>query len=150
MKSKKNTKPLDIIPDDAEKRTSLLVSGVVWNAGQRQMSRKGFNGNFSAYIADLIRRDEERELELDVLRYVSDSGKKGKTVSGRGVDELAVQAAAREIVRRATHKIVKKSHGGGARSHSSDQPSAQASGRAPESTSRVILGFRPAPVSPQS
>jgi hypothetical protein len=34
---------------------------VVWGAAQEMMEAKGFNDNFSAYVADLIRRDKERQ-----------------------------------------------------------------------------------------
>lgn len=40
-------------------RTTVSMSKVVWLMAEQMMDTKGFNGNFSAYIADLIRRDQE-------------------------------------------------------------------------------------------
>ena len=45
-----------------DKRTTVSLAHVVWVMAEEQMETKGFNDNFSAYIADLIRRDKEREL----------------------------------------------------------------------------------------
>ena len=41
------------------KRGSVSLSKVIWDKAEQAMRRKGFNGNFSAYVADLIRNDSE-------------------------------------------------------------------------------------------
>jgi hypothetical protein len=43
-----------------DKRTTVSLAGVVWKWAEEMMVAKGFNDNFSAYVADLIRRDKER------------------------------------------------------------------------------------------
>ena len=43
-----------------DKRTTVSLADVVWKMAEEQMAAKGFNDNFSSYIADLIRRDKER------------------------------------------------------------------------------------------
>lgn len=39
------------------KRGSVSLAQVIWDKAAECMARKGFNGNFSAYVADLIRQD---------------------------------------------------------------------------------------------
>lgn len=41
-------------------RTTVTLADVVWDMAQVRMQERGFNGNFSSYVADLIRRDMER------------------------------------------------------------------------------------------
>lgn len=41
-------------------RTTVSMANVVWEMALEMMKLKGFNENFSAYVADLIRRDKER------------------------------------------------------------------------------------------
>lgn len=43
-----------------DKRTTISLAEVVWAQAEFLMERKGFNKNFSAYVADLVRRDHER------------------------------------------------------------------------------------------
>lgn len=43
-----------------DKRTTVSLAPVLWVMAEAQMERKGFNNNFSSYVADLIRRDHER------------------------------------------------------------------------------------------
>lgn len=40
-------------------RTTVSLAVVVWEMAEGLMDAKGFNSNFSAYVADLIRRDKE-------------------------------------------------------------------------------------------
>lgn len=42
-------------------RTSISLSDVVYKFAVQQMELKGFNGNMSSYVADLIRRDHEHQ-----------------------------------------------------------------------------------------
>ncbi|HEY5910857.1 MAG TPA: hypothetical protein VJA21_09675 [Verrucomicrobiae bacterium] len=42
-------------------RTTISLAAVVWARADRMMQYKGFNGNFSAYVADLIRRDQAKD-----------------------------------------------------------------------------------------
>jgi O-glycosyl hydrolase len=46
-----------------DKRATVSLARVVWDMAKEQMKAKGFNNNFSAYVADLIRRDKERSEE---------------------------------------------------------------------------------------
>ena len=41
-----------------DKRTTVSLAQVVWETAEKIMEAKGFNDNFSAYVADLIRRDK--------------------------------------------------------------------------------------------
>ena len=43
-----------------DKRTTVSLAQVVWVMAEEMMAVKGFNENFSSYVADLIRRDKER------------------------------------------------------------------------------------------
>ena len=43
-----------------DKRTTVSLAHIVWDMAEEMMRKKGFNDNFSAYIADLVRRDMER------------------------------------------------------------------------------------------
>jgi hypothetical protein len=42
-------------------RTTVSLAEVVWEMAEEMMDTRGFNQNFSSYVADLIRRDKERE-----------------------------------------------------------------------------------------
>jgi hypothetical protein len=44
---------------DPASRHTVHLAEVIWRKAGECMTRKGFNGNFSAYVADLIRRDHE-------------------------------------------------------------------------------------------
>lgn len=44
-----------------DKRITISLAQVVMTMAVENMEERGFNENFSAYIADLIRRDRERE-----------------------------------------------------------------------------------------
>jgi hypothetical protein len=48
-----------------DKRTTVSLAWVVWEMAEEMMREKGFNENFSAYVADLIRRDKERAERQD-------------------------------------------------------------------------------------
>jgi hypothetical protein len=43
-----------------DKRVTVSLAKIIWKTAENLMDLKGFNGNFSAYVADLIRRDQER------------------------------------------------------------------------------------------
>ena len=45
----------------SDKRTSISLANVVWQMAVEMMQAKGFNDNFSSYVADLIRRDKEKQ-----------------------------------------------------------------------------------------
>jgi len=47
-----------------DKRTTVSLAKVVWGMAEEMMAAKGFNDNFSAYVADLVRRDQERQAQL--------------------------------------------------------------------------------------
>ena len=40
-------------------RTTVILAKVIQGMAEQMMKERGFNNNFSAYIADLIRRDKE-------------------------------------------------------------------------------------------
>ncbi len=42
-------------------RTTITLADVVWEMAAELMKLKGFNNNFSSYVADLIRRDKEEQ-----------------------------------------------------------------------------------------
>jgi hypothetical protein len=44
----------------SEQRKTISLAPVLWGMAEALMERKGFNNNFSSYVADLIRRDHER------------------------------------------------------------------------------------------
>jgi non-homologous end joining protein Ku len=44
-----------------DKRTTVSLAEVVWQMAEANMQAKGFNDNFSSYVADLIRRDKEHQ-----------------------------------------------------------------------------------------
>ncbi len=57
-----------------EKRTTVSLSRVVWQMAQFLMEEEGFNGNFSSFVADRIRRHHESWFSSRVL--ISSAGAK--------------------------------------------------------------------------
>jgi len=59
----------------ADKRTTVSLDNVVWQWAVESMRKRGYNSNFSAYVAGLIRRDKEREddRQLALAKAASDS-----------------------------------------------------------------------------
>jgi hypothetical protein len=51
-------------------RTTVALAEVVWKMAEKMMEAKGFNKNFSSYVADLIRRDREAAAESHI--YVAE------------------------------------------------------------------------------
>ncbi len=47
-------------------RTSISLAYVVWEMAHKNMKALGYNQNFSAYVAALIRRDREEKLALEL------------------------------------------------------------------------------------
>ena len=47
-----------------DKRTTVSLAKVIWTMAKEMMAVKGFNDNFSAYVADLVRRDKERAVAV--------------------------------------------------------------------------------------
>lgn len=41
----------------SDKRTTVSLAEVIWTQALLNMQFRGFNSNFSAYVADLIRKD---------------------------------------------------------------------------------------------
>jgi hypothetical protein len=54
--------------DSTVVKKSISLSGVVSIWADGLAAKKGFGTNYSAYIADLIRRDKEREDDLELSR----------------------------------------------------------------------------------
>jgi hypothetical protein len=44
---------------EKDMRTSVSLSGTVWKWAEELMREDGFNGNFSSFVADLVRRRKE-------------------------------------------------------------------------------------------
>jgi Arc/MetJ-type ribon-helix-helix transcriptional regulator len=65
-------------------KKSISLSMVVADWADELAQTKGFGSNYSAYIADLIRRDWERENDLQLAR----SGKTGLAGAGSPADEI--------------------------------------------------------------
>jgi hypothetical protein len=57
-------------------KKSISLSKVVSEWADELSQKKGFGSNFSAYIADLIRRDRDREMEINLAANVSSVKKK--------------------------------------------------------------------------
>jgi len=74
----------------AKKSISLSRVVSVWADGLA--AKKGFGTNFSAYIADLIRRDKEREDELQLSRIFGVSSSK-KSKAADAIVGVVQQAA---------------------------------------------------------
>jgi hypothetical protein len=62
-----------------DRRTTISLDPVVWDWAQQLMKDKGFNNNLSNYIADLIRRDQERK-EEKMLKASTDPSDKASTL----------------------------------------------------------------------
>lgn len=52
-------------PASPSARKTVSLDPVVWGWATKLMAAKGHNKNFSAYVAELIRRDQEREEEKE-------------------------------------------------------------------------------------
>ena len=61
-------------PERQDKRTTISLATVVWDMAEEMMARKGFNENFSAYVADLVRRDQERAAAMEMRDAPSSKG----------------------------------------------------------------------------
>lgn len=73
-------------------RFSVAFSKAIMESMSRQMVAKGFNNNISAFLADCVRRQEERDIELEALRRVA---------GGSATGDQVVLTAAKHIVNRA-------------------------------------------------
>lgn len=58
-------------------RKTITLPVVVSNYAKLCMKNRGFN-NFSAYIADLIRKDKERQEDLEAMRHAEKGAKPGR------------------------------------------------------------------------
>jgi len=80
--------------DSTVVKKSISLSRVVSIWADGLAARKGFGANYSAYIADLIRRDKEREDDLQLSRVPSVSSSKRSRAADAIVE--TVQQAARK------------------------------------------------------
>lgn len=63
-------------------RTTISLTPLVWEWARAAMSKKGYN-NFTAYVADLIRRDRERvEAAVVAAQLEADQSPKKNSSSG--------------------------------------------------------------------
>jgi hypothetical protein len=77
-------------PSEVVKR-SISLSRVVSDWAESLADAKGFGTNFSAYIADLIRRDKEREDQLKLTSQGSESSSL-KAIAEAEIEEAVQQA----------------------------------------------------------
>lgn len=56
-------------------RTTVSLAKVIWDIAVENMASRGFNDNFSACVADLIRQDQVREAEKRLLQQESSSSR---------------------------------------------------------------------------
>lgn len=118
-------------------RTSISFSKVIADTAERLMDAQGYNGNLSAYLSNLVRQDDERQLELQKMRFEVEDRLHEKGGQGPSVAEVrAAQAILRLAEKRAR----------AVRGHSVedafDQPFYLHGGDTPL---RVIQGFQPSP-----
>jgi hypothetical protein len=94
------TKIITPIPTVVKKSISLSIVVAEWADGLAL--KKGFGSNYSAYIADLIRRDKERD---DELQGQSPSGSSSHKIT-KAADQIVdiIQEAARQKTTSARRK----------------------------------------------
>jgi len=76
-------------------KKSISLSLVVAEWADTLASKKGFGSNYSAYIADLIRRDKERDDELQVGQTSSGTSSHKITKAADQIVDI-IQEAARQ------------------------------------------------------
>ena len=78
-------------------KKSISLSGLVANWADDLAAKKGFGTNYSAYIADLIRRDKEREDALQ-LAGITGADRVSSPKKNRAADAIVsvVEQAARK------------------------------------------------------
>jgi len=89
--------------DSAVVKTSISLSGPVAGWADDLAAKKGFGTNFSAYIADLIRRDKERDDALQLAGITSADKKAGvsspkKRRAADAIVSVVEQAARKKIL----------------------------------------------------
>jgi hypothetical protein len=75
-------------------KRSISLSRVVSDWAEGLADAKGFGTNFSAYIADLVRRDKERE---DQLKLAS-----------QGIESSSLKEIAEAEIEQAVHQAIRK------------------------------------------
>ena len=95
------TKIITPIPTVVKKSISLSIVVAEWADGLA--SKKGFGSNYSAYIADLIRRDKERDDELDLGQSPSGSSSHKITKAADQIVDI-IQEATRQKTTSARRK----------------------------------------------
>jgi hypothetical protein len=97
-----------IVNERTDKRITISLAEVIWAQAEFLMERKGFNNNFSAYLADLVRRDHERFTmteadRIELLRRFNPQLNEPGTpyaVNSPAPGATAVEAAAAALVAR--------------------------------------------------
>ena len=89
-------------PSEVVKK-SISLSKVVSGWADRLAAAKGFDSNFSAYIADLIRRDKDREDQLRLVVPAGSEASSQKEIAEHEI-ESEVRRAARKVRRLARSK----------------------------------------------
>lgn len=66
----------------SDRRTTISLARVVWDMAIEMMDAKGFNDNFSAYVADLTRRDHETHAEASLRSFRRTSNRRWSAGGG--------------------------------------------------------------------
>jgi hypothetical protein len=78
-------------------KKSISLSKVVAKWADELALKKGFGSNFSAYMADLVRRDRDREMELE---WTGDINSMKKKQAADAIVELVGETAWSKISRK--------------------------------------------------
>jgi hypothetical protein len=79
-----------ITADSTVIKRSISLSKVVSKWADELAQKKGFGSNFSAYMADLVRRDRDREQEMELAANANSLKKKQ---AAEAIVELVQEAA---------------------------------------------------------
>jgi hypothetical protein len=83
-------------PTVVKKSISLSLIVAEWADGLA--TKKGFGSNYSAYIADLIRRDKEKDEELQLVQVSSESSSRKITKAADQIVDIIQEAARQKSV----------------------------------------------------
>jgi hypothetical protein len=84
------------IPTVVKKSISLSIVVAEW--ADALAEKKGFGSNYSAYIADLIRRDHERDNELQQVQSSSETSSHKITNAADQIVDIIQEAARQKAV----------------------------------------------------
>jgi hypothetical protein len=87
-----------IAPTPTVVKKSISLSIVVAEWADALAAKKGFGSNYSAYIADLIRRDQERDSELELVQSSSETSSSKITKAADQIVDIIQEAARQKTV----------------------------------------------------